>query len=110
MKVFSSYFLFFGLILLTGCSGSPIAERLAVNPALQNSPDASPLPPSSPSLPLPPSPPISPSPRLPDPIASDLIFADLINISQPNRGYLENLAQLGIITAKSGQNFQGSSP
>jgi len=101
------------LSLLTGCSGSPLANRFAVNPALEVSPSLSPLPPSpllSPSSPvsLSPSPLLPPSPS-PSP-GSPLQFSDLATVSQPFRGYIEDLAQLGILSYRKDQNFQPNSP
>lgn len=103
---------------LAGCSGSPLANRFSVNPALEVSP--SPLLSPSPNIittnpdvsPFS-SPLVSPSPVFPSPSpppGSPIELNDLANVPQPFRGYIEDLAALGLLTPKNGQSFQANIP
>jgi len=100
--------------LLVGCSGNQALEnRFASNPTLQASPTVanpavttdSPSPSPSPDLSPTPSPTIEPSPAI-----GDRQFSDVATLPDSQGSQIQDLASLGIITAKTDQQFAPQQP
>ena len=94
--------------LLVGCSGNQALEnRFTANPDLQ----ASPTPNASPNSVLVPSPDSAPSPTVDQsPTATQGEFSDLAALPNPVATEIQDLAALGIVTAKTGQAFAPQQP
>ncbi len=98
--------------LLSSCSGSQtLQNRFAANPDLQKSPENVLSP--SPLTPVPSPSPKEPSqnltPEVTETTPNPNTFDDLSQLDPPFRDYVQDLAELGVISAKNGQAFQGNS-